>query len=75
MLVVGLAAPVLRHERLPRDPMRISMLLAAGLACGASMVDIAMNVPIVMALAIALMGRSTAVPQHLRSEHGEGPLP
>ncbi len=65
-LFVVVAWRLIRHRDRLRDPVALSMLLAILLPLGASLVDIAMNVPAVSAmvtsLAAMLYGRSMAPP-------------
>jgi hypothetical protein len=65
-LLVVIAWPLIRHRDRLSDPVALSMLLAILLPLGASLVDIAMNVPAVSAmvtsLAAMLYGRSMAPP-------------
>jgi O-antigen ligase len=60
MAAIGLGAMwrIVRAGRLHADPIGLSMMLAILLALGASLVDIDLNVPAVMALVLSLAGAS-----------------
>lgn len=71
-LAVAVGWRILVAGRLHADPIGLSMVLAILLALGASLVDIDLNVPVVMALMLSLVGisygRATAILAQSESE-------